>query len=59
MNENHYKLDIILRMRVALCFKNNATALDERVKSFGNLLPCHTKDGLVSSKTVNENPSPF
>lgn len=56
MNKNHYKLDTILRLRVALCFKSNAAAVEERrVKSFWNWLLRHTEAGLVSSKTVNEN----
>lgn len=36
MNKNHYKTDIILHMRVASCFKNKATAVEGRVKSFQN-----------------------
>lgn len=54
MNKTHYKLDIILRMRVASCFKNNAAAVEESVKSFQNWLLRHTEAGLVRSKTVNE-----
>uniref|UniRef100_A0A672UHB3 Neurotransmitter-gated ion-channel transmembrane domain-containing protein n=2 Tax=Strigops habroptila TaxID=2489341 RepID=A0A672UHB3_STRHB len=36
MNKTDYKLDISLCIGVASCFKNNATAGEERVKSFRN-----------------------
>lgn len=54
MKRNHYKLDIILCMTVALCSKNNAKAVQEMVESFWNWLLCQTEAGLFSSKPANE-----
>lgn len=54
MNKNAYKLDIILCMRVASYFENNATAVEEKVKIFQKRLLHQTWAGLVSSKTLQD-----
>lgn len=54
MNKNAYKLDFILCMRVASYFKNNATAVEEKVTIFQKRLLHQTWAGLVSSKTLHE-----
>lgn len=54
MNKNPYKLDFILCMRVASHFKNNATAVEEKVKIFKKRLLHQTWAGLVGSKTLHE-----
>lgn len=54
MNKNYYELDFILFMRVASYFKNNATAVEEKVTIFQKRLLHQTWPGLVSSKTLYE-----